>query len=67
MVDTPASADGIVASLASLLLEGAGSNICGVSVIRRAFLRSVPTGAHDTGLYLEESGRLQGRKLSRRR
>ena len=68
MVDTLASADGIVANLASLLLEGAGSNICGVTVISRAFLRSAPIGAHDTVLYLEEeSGRLQGWKLSRRR
>lgn len=68
MVDTLASADGIVANLASLLLEGAGSNICGVTVISRAFLRSVPIGAHDIVLYLEEeSGRLQGWKLSRRR
>jgi hypothetical protein len=67
MVDTLASADDIVASLASLLLEGEGSNICGVPVISRAFLRSVPTDAHDTVLYLKESGRLQGWKLSRRR
>jgi hypothetical protein len=67
MVDTLASADDIVASLASLLLEGEGSNICGVPDISRAFLRSVPMGAHETVNYLKESGRLQGWKLSRRR
>jgi hypothetical protein len=67
MVDALASANSIVTSLASLLLEGAGSNICGVPIGSRAYLRSVPIGAHDTVLYLEEPGRLQGWKLSRRR
>jgi hypothetical protein len=67
MVDALASADSIVTSLACLLLEGAGSNICGIPVGSRAFIRSVPIGAHDTVIYLEESGRLQGWKLFRRR
>lgn len=68
MVEAPASADRIVASLVSLLLEGGGSDICGGFVISRAFLRSIPIDIHDTVLYLEEeSGALQGWKLARRR
>jgi hypothetical protein len=67
MIDALASADSIVTSLASLLLEGAGSNICGIPVGSHAFIRSVPIGAHDKVIYLEESGRLQGWKLFRRR
>jgi hypothetical protein len=68
MVDALTSADRIVASLVSLLLEGGGSDICGGPLISRAFLRSVPINAHDKVLYLEEkSGVLQGWTLARRR
>lgn len=68
MVDALANANRIACSLGSLLLEGAGSDVCGLLVISRAFSRSAPVGTPDIALYLEEKlGTLQGWTLSRQK
>ena len=68
MVDALANANRIASSLGSLLLEGAESDICGVLVVSRAFLRSAPVGTLDIALYLKEKlGTLQGWTLSRQK